>query len=263
MKKIKINSPIHELIAETGAAATLNYLVAQSETSYRRIQIEDIFVDHGSQQPDILVDRFLESNLLEVYGNQVGISHTGRKVVLLIEAMNGGDIKDIIRKLRGLEGIADRYELVRQDMTKSFIRTLSTNPRIGRLYICSPWINPSPNDAATIRYAVMQSRKTTGRSPEILVITRPPHGSTTYTNGGLQAFIDVGASIHYHPRIHTKLYMREPDSNGGILLAVVGSENLTRSNLIELGIRINGDTLLINQLIRYFYDTMNICKDEL
>lgn len=260
---MKAEPLIHELIAETGAAVALNYLVAQSETSYSRIQIENIFNDHGVRQPDVLVDLFLRSNLLQVYGNRLGISQTGRKVTLLIEAVNGGDIKDIIRKLRILEGIAERYELVRQDMTKSFIATLSTDPRIRRLYICSPWINPSPKEAATIRYAVMESTKTTGRSPEILVITRRPDSSTSSINNGLRTLIEVGASIHYHPRIHTKLYMREPDTNGGILLAIVGSENLTRSNLLELGIQINGDTLLINQLISYFYDTMSICSDEL
>ena len=37
-------------------------------------------------------------------------------------------------------------------------------------------------------------------------------------------------------------------------MAIVGSQNLTRSNHLELGIRVNNDSRMIDELIRYFLE---------
>jgi hypothetical protein len=42
---------------------------------------------------------------------------------------------------------------------------------------------------------------------------------------------------------------------------VVGSQNLTCSMNLELGIKINSDSHIINQLIGYFWDVSNYCVE--
>ena len=69
--------------------------------------------------------------------------------------------------------------------------------------------------------------------------------------------LDLGATIFLHRSLHSKLYIREPGANGGSLLAIVGSQNLTRSNYLELGIQILGDSTLVQNLVRYFFDVTN------
>ena len=40
-------------------------------------------------------------------------------------------------------------------------------------------------------------------------------------------------------------------------MAIVGSQNLTKSNYLELGIRINSDNQVIDHLIAYFWEITN------
>jgi hypothetical protein len=247
---------IQEIISDSGASEALQYLVTSPETAYFRPDLEDIFQQKGTLVAAVTIDQFLAANLLEFYGARIGISAFGRRTALIIEALNGGDIHEVYRKLRALEGAGDMYELVLQDMTKVFFQTLVDRPRFGMLYVCSPWVNPSRKEASSLRYAVMRVEKETGSTPEVLVVTRPPK-KPPQTDEGLEAFIEIGAKIFFHPRLHTKLYIREPDIRGGPALAIVGSQNLTRSNMLELGIRINGDSYLINQLIRYFHQLLS------
>ena len=63
-------------------------------------------------------------------------------------------------------------------------------------------------------------------------------------------------------KVHSKLYIREPDSAGGLMLAIVGSQNLTRSRMLELGILIKGDDQVVNQLVRHFVDLSNVSEEE-
>ena len=85
------------------------------------------------------------------------------------------------------------------------------------------------------------------------MITRPDDGRGTRSEN-LAPFLDLGASVFLHEKLHAKLYIREPDFAGGYVMAVVGSQNLTRSKYLELGIRIESDTVIIGNLISYFYD---------
>ena len=153
------------------------------------------------------------------------------------------------------------YELVREGMISKFFKSLVDNPRFGRLYFCSPWINPSETEAAILRYACLQTQRR-GVQCDVLVITRPPEMMPPGMEGGLDCFKDVGAKILFHPRLHSKLYIREPDANGGHSIAIVGSQNLTRSTHLELGIRINDDSRMIDELIRYFLHLAAQSSDE-
>jgi hypothetical protein len=202
-------------------------------------------------------DDLISNRLLQQLGVRFSISHYGHRVTLLLEAMNGGDIEDVIRRLRRLEGFDELYELVRQGMTTRFLNTFIERPHFGRLYFCSPWINLNHREAALVRHGLMQSQKKGSKVPEVLVITRPleyyPDGIRV-SGLGIQPLVDLGAKIFFLKNVHTKLYIREPGENGGYSLAIVGSENLTQSNYLELGIQVNGDGRLISQLISHFYE---------
>lgn len=248
---------ILSIVGEAGVATALHDLAYSPESAMPRNDLAVAFEGFGVQQPQTVIDAMLELRLLQFLGpgESLAISRTGRRTTLLLEALQGGDIEDICRRLRALDGSPERYELVRQGMTTRFIESLTERPDFGRLYVCSPWINLSGRDAAILRYAVMQMQKL-GLTPEVLVITRPPELQPEAIRNGLEPFIEVGSTVHFLRRLHTKLYIREPNPSGGPLMALIGSENLTQSNNLELGIKINGDTAVINQLIAHFLELM-------
>ena len=113
-----------------------------------------------------------------------------------------------------------------------------------------------------LNYALLQATRRQGSEPEILVITRPPGATPPGTEDGLEPFVKIGARIFFHQRVHSKLYIREPSGRGGYSLAIVGSQNLTRSAHLELGIRICGDDRIILQLIQFFLEIMNYCSER-
>lgn len=251
-----------QVLAESGVDTTLDALMKSSEPSFERTQLENMFLDNGAVSPSDLFDRLLHSNVLQSIGERFGLSANGRRLSLLLAAINGADIHDTYLRIRRIDGIAAAYELVRQGMTRLFFESLVDSPGFGTLYVCSPWINPSERDIAKLKYAVLKQEERRGALPEILVITRPPDDRPKGAEDGLQPFRDVGAKVYYNKKVHSKLYIREPDVGGGTLLAIVGSENLTRSNYLELGIQISGDDQIINQLIKHFLELTNISEEE-
>jgi len=253
---------ISQIVARPGAAEALQALAADQDTSLPRPALEDLFHRHGAPEPVLLIDEFLGAHLLARLGNGLGLSVFGARTALLLEALNGGDVEDVFRRLRRLVGVWEAYELVKEGMTGLFFQSLLERPGFGRLYICSPWIHPSSREAACLHYATMKMQERTRRMPELLVISRPPDCAPRGTEDGLDPFLKLGARIFFHRRLHSKLYIREPDASGGCLMAIVGSQNLTRSEHLELGIRINGDERLIGQLIQHFFDLMNQSKER-
>lgn len=250
-------SEMLELVARPGVDQFLKRLVAESDAAFARHELESNLQSLGSMDSGSTVDALLKANFLRSIGSGLGLSQFGHKVSLLIDAMNGADIEHVVKRLRLLEGSPDAYELVRQGMTTRFLNTFQNYPFFGTLYLCSPWINLNSKEAALIRYGVLETEKRNGRRPEILVITRPPEEQPQNSTGsglGIKPLADMGAQITYVRRVHTKLYIRDPDANGGMSMALVGSENLTQSNHLELGIQINGDTRLIAQLIGHFLE---------
>jgi len=254
---------VRELLARNEVVNCLQHLADAPETALQRKDLEDRVLELGVDKPSEMVDLFIDTGLVVPYGERLGISIVGHRTNLLIRALEGADIEDTYRRLRQLSGHPEMYELVREGMTTTFIRSLIDRPGFRRLYICSPWVNPSEKDAAVLKYAFLTALKRKEDPPELLVVTRPPDLTPPETQDGLTAFREVGAQIFFNPRLHSKLYIREPDRRGGLAMAIVGSQNLTRSTNLELGIRINGDTRLVDQLIRYFLEITSRSSEPL
>lgn len=253
-------SQLLSLLATPGVDLTLRHLTSAPDSAYPRTQLEDVLHDHGAPYPDSLIDRLIGANLLEWIGNRIAISRNGRKINLLMEAIAGGDVTDIFRRLQRIDGQRS-YELVREGMTEVFFASLSRgSDRLGTLYVCSPWINVSERAIRHLHYSCLRGSGHPMQQPELLVVTRPlqVQGSPS----SLAPFRDLGAKIFFHRRLHSKLYIREPDQSGGTLLAVVGSQNLTRSRYLELGIQVAGDDQLVRQLIRYFLELTNLSDED-
>ena len=255
-------SALFQVLAESGVDGTLDELMRSSQSAFERTELEDLFQDHGAISPSELFDRLVHSNVLLSIGHRFGLSDNGRKLSLLISAINGADIADVFRRVQRIDGVSLAYELVRQDMTKVFFDNLIEKPGVGSLYICSPWINPTERQLDELAYAMLNQERRSGVRPELLVISRPPDKGQGGKEGGLTAFRKLGATIYYNQRLHSKLYIRSPDDGGGVLLAIVGSKNLTRTNYYELGIIINGDNHIVNQLITYFLNLVNLSEEE-
>jgi phosphatidylserine/phosphatidylglycerophosphate/cardiolipin synthase-like enzyme len=151
-------------------------------------------------------------------------------------------------------------------MTKLFLRSINERPGFRRLYLCSPWISLDQRDVVMLAHAVLQVQEKRGERPEIVVIVRPEQDGPVRVPASVVPLRELGATIFLNSRLHTKLYIREPDSNGGYAMAIVGSQNLTKSSYIELGLRINSDSQMIYQLIAYFweitYDSYEIRKEQ-
>jgi len=98
---------------------------------------------------------------------------------------------------------------------------------------------------------------------EVVVISRPLDKRAS----GYQAFFKtfsalekIGAEIVTHDDLHAKIYIRDQGPAGGLRLAICGSENLTGSRNIELGVRITNDNVIINKLISHFFEIYNMCQ---
>lgn len=243
---------------------TLRELESTSRTDLTADEIRAIMDRYDMQDPEAATEDLVAGNLLQRHGDRhYYLTTLGIRTSLLLEAINGCDLSDVYRRLTQLDSALRAYELIREGMTKVFVRSLVHRPGFGRLYLCSPWINLAEKERAMLIQAVAQAEERRGLRPEILVITRPESGTRAAPPEGLEPFQDLGAELYLHSRLHTKLYIREPSSNGGYAMAIVGSQNLTRSHYIELGILINSDSRMINQLIAYFLELANRCYTAL
>lgn len=254
-------STLLQVLSERGVDETLDELMKSSEAAFDRNHLENLLQDHGTVSPVQLFDSLLHANVLQHIGRRFGLSVYGRKLSLLISAINGADIEDVFFRLRRIDGQRLTYELVRQGMTTEFFKSLIDRPGFDTLYVCSPWIHPLEDDCKRLKYAMINEERRTGIRPKLQVLTRPPESMPRGIETGLDCFKEVGGVVYYHKRLHSKLYIREPGLNGGLLLAIVGSENLTRSSLLELGIVVNGDDRIVHQLIRYFVDLANMATE--
>ncbi len=137
-------------------------------------------------------------------------------------------------------------------MTSRFIKGLLTDPGFQRTYICSPWINLLKKDLGRLMVALDKAARSLARDPEILILVQTP--KIPEVKHCLEVLKSMGARVVEKPRLHSKLYMREPGPPGGLSLAILGSENLTRPKWIELGIEIRNDSHILSRLRRYFFD---------
>lgn len=248
---------LHQVLSVPGTFESLLELDRRSTTS-DRLELLSLMEGQGVSDADTVVERLIAAQLLQRLGGRFALSTFGTRTLILLQALNGDDLELAYRRLRGLDSGLSRYELVREGMTKGFLTDVHARPDFLRLYLCSPWIRLDKSAQDLLTHSIQLAERN-GQRPELLVITRPARdGATPEGVAPLQA---LGATIFLHRRLHTKLYIREPGIRGGYSLAVIGSQNMTLSNYLELGIRINSDGLMIDRLIRYFLDVTTECAE--
>ncbi len=252
---------LSEILGRRGGFSTLCILEGQTKTNLQLGELLQLMQAIEVDEPQLFVEHLVASGILHGSEETYYLSSFGLRTTLLLKAVNGSDLLEVFRKLATIEPSLGTYELVREGLTELFIRSLVDRPGLGRLYFCSPWINLSRKEAEMLQSAVQRARKKSNNQLEILVLTRPEPGTSNMPPSGARIFQDLGADLFLHPRLHTKLYIREPDITGGFVMGIVGSENLTQSRYLELGIKINSDSRLIGQLIRYFFDLSNLCEE--
>jgi hypothetical protein len=248
---------LHETVGIKGAYETLRELEASSETTFSGEEMLAIMARCGIDRPRDALGDFVAGNLLHRSGENFGLARLGIRTSLLLEAINGGDLKDVFRRLSRVDTTLRTYELVREGMTKAFLRNINERLGFTRLYFCSPWISLDRIQQDMLTHAVARVEQIRGTPPEILVITRPEENTDFGVPKTLRPFQQLGATVCLNKRLHTKLYIREPDTSGGYAMAILGSQNLTKSNYLELGIRINSDGQMIDNLRTYFLEIMN------
>ena len=242
---------LHQTLAAPGTYEFLNALDRTRVTASPEERLLKMMASNGVDHPPQIFRDLKAAGILQAFGLNIGLSSYGIRTLALLEALNGGDLQAAFRRLSRLDSTLHSYELVREGMTDSFLETIVRRPGFTRLYMCSPWINLSDRNQDLLLHA-FHSAEVRGESPEIIVLTRPD----TEANPLLESFLlqKLRASIFLNSNLHTKLYIREPSTRGGYAMAVVGSQNLTRSRYLELGIRINSDATLVYQLVGYFWD---------
>lgn len=247
---------LHQKVAFSGAYEAL--LTLDRLTAATAVQLNVAASALQGIEVEDTIHELSTAGLVRVVGENVNLTTLGVRTVTLLEALNGGDLWSAYKRLARIDQGLRRYELVRQGMTKVFLRSLIDRPGLGKLYICSPWISLDENDEKMLVEGVSYAKAAV--ESEILVITRPAAEGAELPPSA-RTFLELGGTVFLHPRLHTKLYIREPGIGGGFTMAIIGSQNLTSSKYLELGIRINGDTELIGQLIRYFIDLTSISKE--
>ncbi len=190
----------------------------------------------------------------------LAVSTRGHRTLLFTSGALGSPSESVIRELRTVERSLLQYELVREGMTSRFIKGLLQEPGFQRLYLCSPWINLQKDDLARLAVALDKATRALPRPPEVFVLAQTP--KTPEMRSALEKLRNLGAVVAEKSKLHSKLYMREPGPSGGLWLAIVGSENLTRQKWIELGIEIRNDSELLSRLRSYFFDLFQAPSGE-
>lgn len=248
---------LHQRLAIDGGYEFLRELEALSSRSSLSIdEASELMSDAGVDDVHVALTDLLEASVLGRIGDGIGITAFGIRTKLLLDAVNGHDLREVFGRLGHYDASLRMYELVREGMTGQFIANLHARPGFQRLYLCSPWISFDQRNVERLTRAIERVGRF-GEMPEIFVLTRPIEGTSDVPPASVEPLRDLGASVFLNRQLHTKLYIREPDASGGYSMAIVGSQNLTRSRYLELGIRINSDSKIINQLIAYFWDVTN------
>src|SRR5438552_2146365 len=162
----------------------------------------NLMLENGGEDGDRLLTSLLASNLLFRAPDGFGITHLGRRTVILLDALNGVDLRDVWRRLGQLDPSLRSYELLRNNLTDEFLNSLATRPSFGRLYICSPWINFGRRQERLLAAAVQRAER--GGAPEILVVTRPEKRTdgTSVPSAG-RYFQGLGAKVFLNKSLHS------------------------------------------------------------
>src|SRR2546428_3330661 len=178
----------------------LQHLVDHSE-----VPVTEALLRYAAADP-LLADELSRRNLVGMPDGT--ISTRGRLCWYCIEAIEGGNVVEVVDKLRHLDPAVSRISIVREGMTSRFVDLLSRLDPIRRLMICSPWVNLDRSRLQKVITVIETSRKRRGFRPEITVVTRPmndqPDGEHNETLGYLKR---IGALIYFEERLHSKLYV--------------------------------------------------------
>ena len=245
---------LHQKLSAPGTYEFLRTLEQMSATASPEDQVLEMMAANGVEQPRHAFSDLIATGILQTLGVEFGLCAFGIRACILLDALNGGDLRLAYQRLGNLDNTLHSYQLVREGMTDSFLENVSRRPGFRRLYLCSPWIGLNDDNRALLVHA-LHAAESRGEHPELLVLTRP--GADGYAPLGIAPLQELGATVFLNSRLHTKLYIREPGKWGGYSMAIVGSQNLTRSNYLELGIRINSDSTMVDQLIAYFWALSN------
>jgi hypothetical protein len=228
-------------------------------------QIRSCLDKHNATPSHEMFDALRKGGILGQLGDQYFISSLGETIWLLLSAINGTSLTTVVHQLAQVHAGIRPYELVTEGMTAAFINDLENRPDFRSIYICSPWVHLKEQSKRRLMYALYKAQKIQGGEGkiEIIVIARPLRKEQS----GYEAFKEtfsvlqkLGAEIVVNPSVHAKLYIRAPGPQGGLNIAVVGSENLTSNRNIELGIQITNDNSIIQKLISYYFQVYARCK---
>lgn len=244
----------HQRLSAPGVYEFLTAFEQIDATASSEHEVLDLMATSGVDQPRLTFNHLVSDGILQALGDDFGLSTFGIRAFILLEALNGGDLRLAYQRLGSLDNTLHSYQLVREGMTETFLENVSARPGFQRIFLCSPWIRLSDRNRKLLVHA-LHAAELRGERPEVLVLTRP--GVEGSAPSGVAPFLEFGATVFLNPRLHTKLYIREPGRRGGYSMAIVGSQNLTRSKYLELGIRINSDSTMIDQLIAYFWALSN------
>ena len=178
--------------------------------------------------------------------------------MFFLRGLDGRDsLGEVIRRLYSITPSSRPYELLTGSLTQSFIQALAAKPDFLHLYICSPWIRLDDSLKRELSGAVADADRVYAGSVQLEVITRPPAVNPDSAwqqqlKDTLHFLTNLGATVYTNRRLHAKLFIRQPGPRGGLQSAVLGSENLTASNNIELGIWINNDNDILYKLQAWF-----------
>jgi hypothetical protein len=264
-----MNTQLLSEIVGQGTTFALLDVLAQEESGVTRTQLEDFMRETAVTAPDAVFDALLGRGLLSQFGGRYTLTTHGRKAHLLVAGLNGLSVEQVVQELRRLYPELSPYELVRQGMTREFINSLYSRPDFRRAYICSPWIildATARHHLSQAIYGANELGQQLGYEVDLLCVSHPPEGNEDQKKK-MKESLDflrekLQAEVVTQRRLHSKLYIREPGPSGGLQLAIVGSQNMTGSRNLELGIKITNDGLMIGKLIRYFMDVRSLGEPQ-
>jgi len=205
----------------------------------------------ASDRVPYLEQQFLRHNL--VADPDMLLSGRGKACHCGVNIIEGGSIVDSIDMLQEIDPSAKRITLVREGMTDGFLNLVRKLDAIRRIWICSPWVSLSTERLRSLAIGIERAKRDTGFLPEVSVVTRPVADQPLADkNETLAYFGRINAVVKYNPNLHSKLYILETGSTPAQRQAFVGSENFTKARYQEVGIRVNNDNQLVDDLVRYF-----------
>ncbi len=251
-----------EILGQSGVVPFLDKLYSTQEILIN--QVPDLMTDLGVKAPESLFGQLKDISIIFEVSDKLYLSNKGQELWWLLQAINGFDPREAFQHLARLDPTLFPYEIVTEGMTAEFIDSLDSYPTFKRVLLCSPWIYLKKKTLQKFSYAVYKAQEKEGVGKvEIIAIAQPLKPQHPQYQQFKEVFVNlqkIGAEIVVHEKLHSKLYIRDPGAGGGISQAIFGSENLTNKRNIELGIRITNDTIMINKLIRYFFDLYQQCK---